>query len=111
MPNSFNTLDTALEANEEVPKMEIVTERILHAERKQKEKLNCDTSGEKAMTTRQQFSRRGPKCHQCGHFRKNCSSLPAEADDKRKHRDAKQRANAAEMKHTNSDYENIGLVV
>ena len=58
MLDSFNTLVTVLEANEEVVKMEIVTERILHAERKQKEKLNSDTSGEKAMTTRQQFNRR-----------------------------------------------------
>ena len=63
LPDSFNTLVTALEANEEVPKMEIVTEWILHAESKQKEKLNSDTSGEKAMTTRQQFNRRSPKCH------------------------------------------------
>ena len=38
LPDSFSTLVTALKANEEVPKMEIVTERILHAERKQKEK-------------------------------------------------------------------------
>ena len=52
LPDSFNTLVTALEANEKVPKVEIVTERILHAESKQKEKLNSDTSGEKAMTTR-----------------------------------------------------------
>ena len=43
LPDSFNTLVTALEANEEVLKMEIVTERILHAESKQKEKLNSDT--------------------------------------------------------------------
>ena len=37
LPDSFNTLVTALEASEDVPKMEIVTERLLHAERKQKE--------------------------------------------------------------------------
>ena len=35
LSDSFNTLVTALEANKEVPKMEIVTERILHKERKQ----------------------------------------------------------------------------
>ena len=39
LPDSFSTLVTALEANKEVPKMEIVTERILHEERKQKEKI------------------------------------------------------------------------
>ena len=117
LPDSFSTLVTALEANEEVPKMEVVTERILHVERKQKEKINFDTSGEKAMTTKQQFNRKGPKCRQCGkfgHIKKNCrSSSSTEADDKRKHKDTKQKANAAEMKHmeSNSDSESIGLVV
>ena len=117
LPDSFSTLVTALEANEEVPKMEVVTERILHAERKQKEKINFDTSGEKAMTTKQQFNRRGPKCRQCGkfgHIKKNCrSSSSTEANDKRKHQYTKLKANAAEIKHTesNSDSESIGLVV
>ena len=32
LPDSFNILVTALEANKEVPKMELVTEWILHAE-------------------------------------------------------------------------------
>ena len=103
LPDSFSTLVTALEANEEVPKMEVVTEQILHAERKQKETINFDTSGEKAMTTKQQFNRRGPKCRQCGkfgHIKKNCrSSSSTEADDKRKHQYTKLKANAAEMKH------------
>ena len=49
LPDSFNTLVTALEVNEDVPKMEVVTERLLHAERKQKEKTSVDLSGEKAM--------------------------------------------------------------
>ena len=39
LPDSFNTLVTALEANEDVPKMEVVTEKLLHAERKQTEKI------------------------------------------------------------------------
>ena len=52
LPDSFSALVTALEANEEVPKMEIVTERILHEERKQKKKNNSDLSAEKAMTTK-----------------------------------------------------------
>ena len=36
LPDSFNTLVTALEAREDVPKMEVITERLLYAERKQK---------------------------------------------------------------------------
>ena len=118
LPDSFNTLVTALEANKDVPKMEVVTERILYAERKQKEKNDFDLSGGKAMTTKQQFNRKGPKCHQCGkfgHIKKNCYSRSSsnEANDKRRHRDFKQKANAAEIKHTESTSgdESIGLVV
>ena len=58
LPDSFNTLVTALEANEDVPKMEVVTKRLLHAERKQKEKSSVDLN-EKAMF----FKGRGPRCH------------------------------------------------
>ena len=68
--------------------MEIVTKWILHAERKQKEKINFDTSEEKAMTTKQQFNRKGPKCRQCGkfgHIKKNRRSS-SEVNDKRKHK-------------------------
>ena len=36
LPESYNVLVTALEANEEVPKLEMVTKRILHQERKAK---------------------------------------------------------------------------
>ena len=39
LSDSFSTLVTALEANEEVPKIEIVAEKILHEERKQKDKI------------------------------------------------------------------------
>ena len=60
LPDSFNTLVIALEANEDVPKMEVVTEKLLHAERKQTEKSSPDSSGDKAMMTRRQFRGRGP---------------------------------------------------
>ena len=52
LPDSFSTLVTALEANEEVSKTEIITERILHEERRKKKKNNLDLSAEKAMTTK-----------------------------------------------------------
>ena len=55
LPDSFNTLVTALEASEAVPQMEVVIERLLHTERKQKEKSSSDPSAEKAMTTKRQF--------------------------------------------------------
>ena len=48
LPGSFNMLVTTLEANAEVPKMELVTERLLHKERKLKERKGADVSSEKA---------------------------------------------------------------
>ena len=44
LPESYDILVTALEASVEVPKMEIVTERLLHEERKIKEKHGSETS-------------------------------------------------------------------
>ena len=37
LPESFNTLVTALESNPSVPAMEIVTERLIHEERNLKD--------------------------------------------------------------------------
>ena len=50
LPESFNMLVTALEANPDVPKIEVVTKWLLHAERKMK--VHRDHSQEKAMTSR-----------------------------------------------------------
>ena len=90
LPESFNTLVTALEAHEEVPKMEIVTERLLHAERKRKEKAGViEFSEERALATKRRFDhqyRRGPQCHYCkkfGHIQKNCMErIKSEGKDK-----------------------------
>ena len=78
LPDSFNTLVTALEASEDVPKMEIVTERLLHAERKEREKLSPDPSGDKAMLAKRPFKSRGPQCHYCkkyGHMQRYCTGV------------------------------------
>ena len=48
--------------------------RLLHAERKQRERSSLDFNREKAMTTKRQF-KRGPQCHHCkkyGHIQENC---------------------------------------
>jgi hypothetical protein len=87
LPDSFNTLVTALEASEDVPKMEVVTERLLHAERKQKEKSSPDYSGETAMMTKRQFRGRGPQCHYCkryGHIQRNCTKRIKAEEEKGK---------------------------
>jgi len=94
-------LVTALKANKEVLKMETVAERLLHAERKEKE--HSDYSEEKAMATRQHYSRNGTKCHQfekfC-HIKRNCRSFPEQRKsvnhDKVKAYGYKYKANASE---------------
>ena len=42
LPDSFSTLVAALEVSKEVPKIETVTERLLHAEKTQKEKTSVE---------------------------------------------------------------------
>jgi hypothetical protein len=50
LPESYCVLVTALEANEDVPKLEVVTERILHQERRSKERSEASPGTESAMT-------------------------------------------------------------
>ena len=67
---------TALEANTEVPKMEVVTERLLHEEQKLKECGGSSCGGTEAMFSKQKPTRRRPKCHFCkrfGHIQRNCT--------------------------------------
>ena len=51
LPDSYNVLVTVLKANEEVPKMEVVTERLLHMERKLKERADTGANTEGAMSS------------------------------------------------------------
>lgn len=78
LPDSFSMLVTALEANESVPKMENVTERLLHEERKRKEKEAVDDE-RKAFAARGN-PRRYLTCHYCnkpGHTKRDCRKLAA----------------------------------
>lgn len=76
LPESYNMLVTALEANSEVPKMEFVTEKLLHEERKSLVKDNdgsLNVKQEKAYYAKE--SRNIFKCHHCGktgHIKRNC---------------------------------------
>lgn len=77
LPDSFDMLVTALEANSEtVPRMEIVTERLLHEELKLKERGTVNEV-RKALTAKGN-SRKGPICHFCqkpGHIKRECWKL------------------------------------
>ena len=58
---------TALESSPDVPKLEVVTERLLHEETKRKDK-ETNHSDLKAMTSKHHSSKRGPKRHHCGKY-------------------------------------------
>ena len=84
LPESYNVLVTALEANEAVPRMEVVTERLMHEERKLKERVGSERSREGAMTGKQRPKAKGPKCHHCGkfgHIRWNCNEWVKKKSD------------------------------
>ena len=114
-------LGTALEASPEVLKLEIVTERLLHDETKQKDKESA-TIKMKAMTSKHQTSRKGPKCHHCGrfgHIKRECRMLlesPGKNQDNRttsysnKRALRKQKAYAAEEDTDDEGEEIVGLV-
>ena len=66
LPESFGVLVTALEASPEVPKMEVVTERLLHEERKLISRTGAGAGDEKAMTAKDKCPRKKGPCHHCG---------------------------------------------
>lgn len=118
LPESYNVLVTALEAHADVPKMEIVTERLLHEERKIQAREN-DTQGgeENVMTVRHRYRNQGPKCYNCdgiGHIAKYCP-------EKREYKSRRERgstkakkpphkANKAEANRYSSSDESAGLI-
>ena len=111
LPESYSALVTALEANEDVLKLEVVTERILHQERKSKGRNEASSSTESAMTSRKTFRRNPIRCHQCGelgHTKKYCRDLKAEKEG-RKERKTKSQKAATTTTQENSDSESSGL--
>ena len=63
LPQSYDMLVTPLEASPEVPKIDVVTECLIHEEMKQKDANH--QQDERAMTSKQK-NREGLKCHFCG---------------------------------------------
>ena len=110
LPDSFSMLVTALEANSEaVPKMEIVTERLLHEEQKIREKGAGD-DGRKAFVA-EGNPKRQLTCHYCkkpGHFKRNCRKLFAQLQANEKPGKPKNSANTtATGKHESSGEEAV----
>ena len=86
LPDSYSMLVTAMEACPDVPKMETVTERLLHEERKRNNGDNLSgNNGDKAMfAKRQRPVSKGPQCYKChkfGHIKRDC---PLMKDNKKR---------------------------
>ena len=76
LPEYFDMLVTALEASVEVPSIETVTERLLHEERKLKERENYIDEGYKSkqngynyqkndQQNSYNYQKNGPRCYHC----------------------------------------------
>ena len=120
LPESYDMLVTALEANSEVPKLETVTERLLNEERKLNEKSGTDGGNvrdPKALAVmrrsqdhqRRSEKMRGPTCYYCGksgHIKRNCEKLKDD-DSNRDNRDSNRgrrndRGNRSHREHGNT---------
>ena len=99
LPDCYNMLVTALEANKDVPQMEVVTERLLHEECKLNDR-DSSSGTNKAMAA-YCHKRNTVICHYCekpGHIKRNCRKLVADerkANSGSKHKsDTKPKAQA-----------------
>ena len=119
LPPSFDVLVTALEASEDVPKMEIVTERLLREEMKLKEKGACGGTAHdvKALTSKQRPRKKGPICNHCGkvgHIKRNCYDLQRKKEEV-SYRGKQQKAYSTVERHQSSgqdsDSDVVALVV
>ena len=113
LPESFDILVTALEVNADVPKMDVVRERLLHEEHKQ-ERGEDGQDQSKALAS---FSHDKVKCYNCGkpgHIKGYCTQLNGEGKRHRflsRKKGGGQRANKVAMQDLNSDSENDLYVI
>lgn len=122
LPDAYSMLVTALEASVDVPEMALVTERLLHEEKKMKARTT-EKEGkaeEEALASRD--ARGPPRCYQCGkigHIRRNCrvweSKPRSPTRDRRRGtysppRDKRRGAYRAEEEWSESEEEGAGLL-
>ena len=109
LPESYSVLVTALEANETVPKLEVVTECILHQERKSE----ASAGTESAMTAHKSYRRSPIRCYHCGetgHIKRHCKVFEAEKEGQRRLTDSKFQKASLTRTQESSDSEGSGLI-
>ena len=114
LPESFRMLVTALEANPEVPKLEVVTERLLHEEKKLKENSEKSKPPEDALLVKSSKVR-GPVCFYCGeigHIKKFCDEWKKKQNEQQEGGKGSEIANFSQTQriHHDSDVECIALI-
>ena len=85
LPESYDMLVTAFEANETVPSMNTVIERLVHEEKKRQERNPSSSTGEGAMAAK--HHKKGSKCFFCkkfGHIQRNCREREISTESWRK---------------------------
>ena len=93
LPESYSMLVTALEANADVPKMDVVMERLLHEERKQKDKeSNAKQKDQDDDAVQPPALEDLYNCGKMGHIQWNC---PLDEKPQYRRKDSRYKANTA----------------
>ena len=115
LPNSYEVLVTALEANAEVPELEMVIERLRHEESKLKEKVKTGNEMyNNALMSNGRFHKSGDlrKCFNCkkkGHISRNCEELKKKESANVSSENSRERRDSSSS--SESDSEVVGFVV
>ena len=113
LPEKYNMLVTALEACPEVPKLEIVTEKLLNEERKMKEKQENISQGslynsgnhDALFVNSQSKSNNCFYCGKPGHKIRFCEQKKRDEDEKEKENNRHAVANFASVRNQREKYE------
>ena len=111
LPKSYNMLVTALEAGADVPRLEVVTERILHQERKLKDKGQLNTEG--TLISRKYPKAKPKRCNYCGrlgHIKKFCQDFIKAEECQKEDKKVKPQKATPVITYEDSDSENTGLI-